>query len=75
MMDITMMKPQASIAKHQTEEQSYFTVSIEQKNKNEDISTHFRSFQDALDFILANDWQLKREPVDSSYVEMRFLKP
>ena len=75
MMDMTMMKPQASIEKHQTEEQSYFTVHIERKDKNEDINTHFSSFQDALDFILANDWQLKRDPVESSYVEMRFLKP
>ena len=70
-----MNKPQASIKKHQTEEQDYYTVSIEHKNTNEDIKTHFSRFQDALDFILANDWQLKREPVDSSYVEMRFLKP
>ncbi len=70
-----MMKPQASIKKHQAEEQSYFTVSIEHTNTTEDISTHFSSFQDAFDFIMDNDWQLKREPVESSYVEMRFLKP
>jgi len=75
MMDITIMKPQASIEKHQVEEQSYFTVSIEGHSKNEKVNTHFKSFQDALDFILENDWQLKREPVKSSYVEMRFLKP
>lgn len=70
-----MMKPQASIEKHQAEEQSYFTVSIEDKSKNEGINTHFKSFQDALDYILENDWQLKRDPVESPYVEMRFLKP
>ena len=69
------MKPQASIEKHQAEEQSYFTVSVEHKDDNEDIDTHFKSFQDALDFILGNDWQLKRERVESSHVEMRFLKP
>lgn len=70
-----MIKPQASIEKHQAEEQSFFTVNLEDNSNNEGINTHFKSFQDALDFILEKDWQLKRDPVQSSYVEMRFLKP
>ncbi len=74
-MDTPKMKSQASIEKHQAEEQSYFTVSVQHEDHNEDIDTHFKRFQDALDFVLANDWQLKREQVESSHVEMRFLKP
>ncbi|PCJ29959.1 MAG: hypothetical protein COA90_10840 [Gammaproteobacteria bacterium] len=69
------MTPQASIEKHQLDEQAYFTVSVEHQDKKEDVATHFSSFQQALDFIVASDWQLKREAVDSTYVEMRFLKP
>ncbi len=70
-----MMKPQASIKQQQTEQQSYFTVSVEVDGDTKDIETQFSSFQHALDFVMENDWQVKREPVRSSHVEMRFLKP
>ena len=70
-----MMKPQASIKQQQTEQQSYFTVSVEVNGSTKDIETQFSSFQQALDFVMENDWQVKREPVSSSHVEMRFLKP
>lgn len=69
-----MMTPQASIEKHQLDEQPHFTVSVEHQDKKEDIATHFSSFQDALGFIVASDWQLKREAVESTYVEMRFFR-
>jgi len=74
-MDKAMMKPQASIKQQQTEQQSYFTVSVESNGSTKDIEAQFTSFQQALDFVMENDWQVKREPVNSSHVEMRFLKP
>ncbi len=66
------MKPQASIEQNQ----SGYIVSIETDGQTEQVETTFESYQAALDYILEQSWQLKRERPDSSlHVETRFLKP
>ncbi|MTI63493.1 hypothetical protein [Methylophaga sp.] len=66
------MKPQATIEKTATG----FVISKEEAGETEQLETHFESYQAALDFILDQGWQLKRERPDSSlHVETRFLKP
>lgn len=66
------MKPQASIEQNQ----SGFTVSKETDGQTELVETTFENYQAALDFILEQGWQLKRErPSNSLHVETRFLKP
>lgn len=67
-----MMKPQATIEKTA----AGFVISKEEAGKTELLENHFDSYQNALDFILEQGWQLKRERPDSSlHVETRFLKP
>lgn len=66
------MKPQVSIEQNE----SGFIVSKEAEGQIEQIETTFESYQAALDFILEQGWQLKRESPNSSlHVETRFLKP
>ncbi len=66
------MKPQASIE----QSQSGFVVSKETDGQTEQVETSFESYQAALDYILEQGWQLKRERPDTSlHVETRFLKP
>ncbi|MCX4192339.1 hypothetical protein [Methylophaga sp. OBS1] len=66
------MKPQATI--EQTE--SGFVISTEAEGETTMIDTVFDSYQAALDYILEQGWQLKRDTPNSSlHVETRFLKP
>lgn len=66
------MKPQASI--EQT--QAGFVIQYEDDGQSQTVDENFDSYQQALDFILQQGWQLKREaPKDSLHVETRFIKP
>lgn len=66
------MKPQASI--EQTP--SGFIISREENGRDQPVDKSFDSYQQALDYILEQGWQLKREtPKDSLHVETRFIKP
>lgn len=68
------MKPQAQIIT--TDDHSGYRINVEQDGKTESISIAFAEYQDALDYILQQGWQLKREaPTSSLHVETRFLKP
>ncbi len=66
------MKPQASIEQTETG----FVISKETEAETEQVEKTFDSYQTALDYILEQGWQLKRESPNSSlHVETRFLKP
>jgi hypothetical protein len=67
------MKPQAQIV--EAAELDY-RIQVERNGTTETVSLHFKQYQDALDYILEQGWQLKREaPSSSLHVETRFLKP
>ncbi len=67
------MKPQAQII--EAAEHGY-RIHVERDGTTEALSTYFDQYQDALDYILNQGWQLKREaPSSSLLVETRFLKP
>ncbi len=66
------MKPQASI----TQSESGFHISYEENGQLKQAEQAFESYEQALDFILEQGWQLKREKQkDSLHVETRFIKP
>jgi hypothetical protein len=66
------MKPQVTIE----ETSSGFIINKEEEGNTEQVEAAFDSYQAALDFILDQGWQLKRERPDNSlHVETRFLKP
>lgn len=66
------MKPQAAI----TQSESVFHVSYEENDQTLEVEQAFDSYEQALDFILEQGWQLKREKQkDSLHVETRFIKP
>lgn len=66
------MKPQVTIEQNE----SGFVVRMEGGDQSEAVDQPFSSYQQALDFILEQGWQLKREtPSTSLHVETRFLKP
>lgn len=66
------MKPQATI----TQSESVFHVSYEENGQTLAIEQAFDSYEQALEFILEQGWQLKREKQkDSLHVETRFIKP
>ncbi|WP_297809425.1 hypothetical protein [uncultured Methylophaga sp.] len=66
------MKPQATI----TQSESVFHVSYEENDQTLEVEQAFDSYEQALDFILEQGWQLKREKQkDSLHVETRFIKP
>lgn len=68
------MKPQAQIIA--TKEQNGYRIEVEHQAASESVSTIFAEYQDALDYILEQGWQLKRDaPSSSLHVETRFLKP
>lgn len=70
------MKPQARIEKTQADDQPCFVISRKQNGETEQVDQQFASYQQALEFILEQGWQLKREsPSNSLHVETRFLKP
>lgn len=68
------MKPQAKIV--ETTSPTQYNITIEREGNTETVSITFTHYQDALDYILKQGWQLKREaPSNSLHVETRFLKP
>ncbi len=70
------MKPQATIEKITSANTTHFTVSKEEQGQPQTLEQEFESYQQALDYILEQGWQLKREsPASSMHVETRFLKP
>jgi len=70
------MKPQVSIEQIEADNPSYFVIHKEEQGQRETIEQQFSSYQHALDFVLEQGWQLKRDIPDSSlHVESRFLKP
>lgn len=70
------MKPQVSIEQVEAAETSYFVIHKEEQEQRETIEQQFSSYQHALDFVLEQGWQLKRDNPDSAlHVESRFLKP
>jgi len=67
------MKPQASIEQISAEPPHFV---VKQCGQEDMPSAQFSDYQQALDFILKQGWQLKREkPNNSLHVETRFLKP
>ncbi len=70
------MKPQAIIEKTSSTEQDGFTLHVEDNGELTQIDKPFHSYQAALDYILSQGWQLKREdPAGSLHVDIRFRKP
>ncbi len=70
------MKPQATIEKTSSSEQDGFTLYVEDNGELTQIDKQFHSYQAALDYILAQGWQLKREdPASSLHIDIRFRKP
>jgi len=68
------MKPQAQIIA--STDQAGYRVTVEKEGKTECLSVHFSQYQEALDYILKQGWQLKRDaPSSSLHVKTRFLKP
>lgn len=67
------MKPQAQIIAN---DQGEYHINVDKDGTSESMSVVFTEYQDALDYILQQGWQLKREaPSGSLHVETRFLKP
>ncbi len=67
------MKTQVSIEEVRSAQPPYFVIKQEEQKV---APQQFSSYQQALDFILEQGWQLKREtPANSLHVETRFLKP
>lgn len=70
------MKPQVSIEEVPSADPPYFVIKPEEQGQQNVEPQQFSSYQQALDFILEQGWQLKREtPSNSLHVETRFLKP
>ncbi len=70
------MKPQVTIEQTSSSEQDGFTLHVEDKGELTQVDKQFHSYQAALDYILAQGWQLKREdPAGSLHVDIRFRKP
>lgn len=70
------MKPQASITGLSSANNSCFVINKEENGVTEEVGTRFNDYQQALDYILEQGWQLKREPPQGSlHVDTRFLKP
>lgn len=68
------MKPQAQIIA--TTDQTGYRIEVEHDGSSESVSTVFADYQHALDYILEQGWQLKRDaPSSSLHVETRFIKP
>ncbi len=70
------MKPQVSIEQVLPAEPPYFVIHKDEQGQLETLDNHFASYQQALDFVLEQGWQVKREQANNSlHVETRFLKP
>jgi D-serine deaminase-like pyridoxal phosphate-dependent protein len=70
------MKPQASINAVTEGNDTRHYITVEKAGQTEKLEQPFSDYQQALDYVLEQGWQLKREPLqDSLHVETRFLKP
>ncbi|WP_438969694.1 hypothetical protein [Methylophaga sp.] len=69
------MKPQVTIEQKRSNDRARFIIKKEVDNQVSEVDQAFDSYQQALDFVLNQGWQLKREPIDTLHVETRFLKP
>lgn len=70
------MKPQATIEQSGAGDEACFKISKEENGVTETLDRRFDDYQQALDFILEQGWQLKREALTGSlHVDTRFLKP
>lgn len=70
------MKPQANITTITSGGKQQFIIHMEDNGVGREVAERFDDYQQALDFILKQGWQLKREtPSTSLHVETRFLKP
>ena len=68
------MKPQASI--EPIANNDMFKVIVESDSGIQTIDQSFDDYATALDFVLLQGWQLKREiPADSLHIDIRFRKP
>lgn len=70
------MKPQAIIENTSSAENVEFTLYVEDNGEITQVDKLFDSYQAALDYVLAQGWQLKREdPAGSLHIDIRFRKP
>lgn len=68
------MKPQVTIEKSPESEQ--YLLQVEENGEITELEQTFADYQSALDYMLAQGWQLKREPPPGSlHVDIRFRKP
>lgn len=68
------MKPQATIEK--SPDSKHYFLYVAENGQNILVDEQFSDYQAALDHILAQGWQLKRDaPSGSLHVDIRFRKP
>ena len=68
------MKPQATIEKSADNEN--YLLQVEENGETTQVEQIFADYQSALDYMLAQGWQLKRNaPTGSLHVDIRFRKP
>lgn len=68
------MKPQATIEKSPDSE--HYLIQVEENGETTQVEQTFDDYQAALDYMLAQGWQLKRNaPAGSLHVDIRFRKP
>ena len=68
--------PECTIEKWSQDEQTFFIINKESDGHLEKLDDHFETYQNALEYILAQGWQIKRAPQESSLVvDLRFMKP
>lgn len=70
------MKPQVTIEENLPGEQTGFTIYVEENGQTRQVEQTFTDYQTALDYVLKQGWQLKRNaPAGSLHVDIRFRKP
>lgn len=68
--------PQCRIEKAGSETEPFFIILQEIAGEQQTVDKTFVSHQQALDYILAQGWQVQRDrPKDSMIIASRFLKP
>ena len=68
------MKPQVTIEK--SPDSDHYLLLVEENGETTEIEQTFADYQSALDYMLAQGWQLKRNaPTGSLHVDIRFRKP
>lgn len=70
------MKPQATIEQNLSGDRAGFIIYVEENGQTTEVEQQFTDYQAALDYILQQGWQLKRQaPASSLHVDTRFIKP